>query len=132
LSLLFRLLQLMPAVRQLEEERNVLRSEQNSIKLKLRAASAEMGVLEEQCRVLQGERDRLVKEVAQQKTEHEEQAARLKAALAAREALTGERDTLLQEHRALLAQNEAGRTERQQTQQTANILNNRRKKTGPG
>jgi chromosome segregation ATPase len=122
----------MPAVRQLEDERNVLRSEQNSIKLKLRAASAEMGVLEEQCRVLQGERDRLVKEVAQQKTEHEEQAARLKAALAAREALTGERDTLLQEHRALLAQNEAGRTERQQTQQTANILNNRRKKTGPG
>lgn len=132
MSLLFRLLQLMPAVRQLEEERDVLRSEQNSIKLKLRAASAEMGVLEEQCRVLQGERDRLVKEVAQQKTEHEEQAARLKAALAAREALTGERDTLLQEHRALLAQNEAGRTERQQTQQTANMLNNRRKKTGPG
>lgn len=59
---LFRLLQRIPAVRRLEDERDGLRAEQSSIQLKLRAASAEMGELEEQCRVLRRERDALIEE----------------------------------------------------------------------
>lgn len=129
MSLLFRLLRLVPAVQRLEAERDTLRSEQNSIKLKLRAASAEMGVLEEQLRVLQGDRDRLVKAAAGHKMEHDSQAVRLKAAVAASEALTRERDTLAQERRALIAQNEAARTERERM---AKASDSRRQKTGPG
>jgi len=119
----------MPEVRRLEEDRDALRSEQNSIKLKLRAASAEMGVLEEQCRVLQGERDRLAKDVAHQKAGNDEQAGRLKAALAAGEALTKERDSLLQERSALIAQHESTCAE---GERSVNIANGRRQRTGPG
>ncbi len=115
MSLLFRLLQWVPDIQRLEAERDTLRSEQNSIKLKLRAASAEMGVLEEQLRVLQAERD--------------SQAARLKAANTASEALTKERDGLLQERRALIAQNEAARVERERTAALPEV---RRQKAGPG
>ena len=112
MSLLFRLLQMIPAVQLLQNERDTLRSEQNSMALKVRAASAEMGVLEEQCRVLQKERDRLTQDVARSKAEQESLAARLKAATVASEALTKERDGLVQERRALVAQNEAARAER--------------------
>jgi len=82
LSLLFRILRWVPEVQRLQSERDTLRSEQSSVKLKLRAASAEMGVLEEQLRVLQGERDRLVQEVARQKAEHGSLKARLEASAA--------------------------------------------------
>jgi len=129
LSLLLRLLQLMPMVRQLEKERDTLRSEQNSIKLKLRAASAEMGVLEEQCRVLENERGRLADEVARRKSDYDQQAARLTMALASGESLAKERDALVQERRTVAAQSEAARAERERT---ANMSNNRRQKTGPG
>jgi len=112
LSLLFRLLQRMPAVQRLQEERDGLRAERNSMQLKLRAASAEMGVLEEQCRVLQRERDRLTEEVTRRTTEHESQAARLKAALAAGEVLTKERDSLAEERRVLIARGDAASAER--------------------
>ena len=112
MSLLFRLLQIIPAVQLLQNERDALRSEQNSMALKVRAASAEMGVLEEQCRVLQKERDLLTQDVARRKAEQESLEARLKAATVASEALTKERDGLVQERRALAAQNEMARAER--------------------
>ncbi len=128
MSLLSRLLQLVPAVQRLEQERDALRSEQNSIKLKLRAASAEMGVLEEQLRVLQTERDRLKKDAARHKAEYDSQAARLKEALAAGVALTKERDKLAQERRASMAQAEAARAD---GDRTARALDNRRQKAGP-
>ncbi len=115
MSLLFRLLQWVPDIQRLETERDTLRSEQNSIKLKLRAASAEMGVLEEQLRVSQTERDN--------------QAARLKTMNTAAEALTKERDALLQERRTLIAQNEAARTEWERMTAAPDV---RRQKTGPG
>lgn len=129
MSLLFRLLQLIPEVRRLEAERDALRSEQNSMKLKVRATSAEMGVLDEQCRMLKKERDLLTQDVARRKTEQDSQAVRLKAAAAATEALTKERDNLLQERRALIAQNEAARGERDRISKAPD---NRRQKTGPG
>ncbi len=129
MDLLFRLLRLVPAVQRLEDERDALRSEQNSIRLKLRAAAAEMGVLDEQCRVLRTERDKLTQDVVQHKADHESQAARLKAASVAGEALRRERDDLAQERRTLVAQVEAARSERDRM---AKALESRRQKAGPG
>ena len=91
---LFRLLQRIPAIRRLQDERDGLRGNQNSMQLKLRAASAEMDDLEEQCRVLRQERDQLVEAAAQRAAEHA--------------ALVKERDTLLEERRALMAHKAAG------------------------
>ena len=48
MSQLFRLLRLIPEIRRLREESDELRSERDSMRLKVRAASAEMGVLEDQ------------------------------------------------------------------------------------
>lgn len=93
---LFRLLQRIPAIRRLQDERDGLRGDQNSMQLKLRAASAEMDDLEEQCRVLRRERDRLAAAAA-------EHAAQMEAALLANAALAKERDALLEERRALMA-----------------------------
>jgi hypothetical protein len=70
------------------------------MRLKVRAASAEMGVLEDQSRVLKSERDRLVQDVARQSAELERQAARLVDALAASEAVAKERDALVVERDA--------------------------------
>ena len=75
MSQLFRLLRLIPEIRRLREESDELRSERDSMRLKVRAASAEMGVLEDQSRVLKSERDRLVQDVARQSTELERRAA---------------------------------------------------------
>lgn len=108
---LFRLLQHIPAVRALQDERDVLRGEQNSMRLKLRAASAEMDVIEEQCRVLRRERDGLAAAMARQAAEH---ASQLQASLAASAALTKERDDLGAECRALTAQKDAAEAERSQ------------------
>ncbi len=129
MSLLSRLLHSIPAVQRLEEERDTLRSEQNSIKLKLRAASAEMGVLEEQLRVLKTERDRLTEAAARHRAEHDSQAVRLKEALAVGETLTKERDKLAQERRTLIAQADAARKD---GDRTSKALDSRRQKTGPG
>ena len=90
---LFRLLQrTFPAVRRLQDERDGLRGDQNSMQLKLRAASAEMDDLEEQCRVLRQERDQLAEAVARQAADH---AAQIEAARLANAALLKERDALL-------------------------------------
>ena len=98
---LFRLLQrIVPTVRRLQDERDGLRGDQNSMQLKLRAASAEMDDLEEQCRVLRRERDQLVEAAAQQATDH---AAQIESALLANAALAKERDELAEERRALMA-----------------------------
>ncbi len=94
---LFRLLQrILPAVRRLEDERDGLRGDQNSMQLKLRAASAEMDDLEEQCRTLRRERDRLAEAAA-------DHAAQMEAARQANAALLKERDALLEERGALMA-----------------------------
>jgi len=111
LTLLFRFLQRIPAVRHLQDERDELRAEQNSARLKLRAASAEMGVLEEQCRVLQRERDQLTETVARQRTEH---ASQMKEALAENAAVVKERDDLDEKRRALITQKEIVEAERDQ------------------
>jgi len=122
LSLLLRILRWVPEVQRLQSERDTLRSEQSSVKLKLRAASAEMGVLEEQLRVLQGERDRLAQEVARQKAEHGSLKARLEASAAggAGEALIGKPGSP--------AQDEAARSGRER----AEALGSRRQGSGPG
>lgn len=91
---LFRLLQRLPAVRRLRDERDGLRADQNAMQLKLRAASAEMGVLEEQCRVLRRERDQLTETAARRAVEH---GAQIDAALLANAALLKERDALIDE-----------------------------------
>jgi hypothetical protein len=70
------------------------------MRLKVRAASAEMGVLEDQGRALKSERDRLVQDVARQTTELEGQATQLADALAANEAMAKERDALAAERDA--------------------------------
>jgi len=113
----------MPEVQRLQVERDTLRSEQNSTKLKLRADSAEMGVLEEQLRVLQGERDRLAQEVARLKAEHGSLKARLEASAAGKagEASTGKPGSP--------AQDEAARSGRERT---AEALDRRRRGSGPG
>ncbi len=91
---LFRLLQRLPAVRRLQDERDNLRADQNSMQLKLRAASAEMGVLEEQCRVLRRERDQLAEAAARQTADH---GTQIDAALLANAILLKERDALIEE-----------------------------------
>lgn len=98
---LFRLLQRIPAIRRLQDERDGLRGDQNSMQLKLRAASAEMDDLEEQCRVLRRERDQLAAATA-------EHVVQMEAALLANAALVKERDNLLEERRALTAHKAAG------------------------
>ncbi len=93
---LFRLLhRILPAVRRLQDERDGLRGDQNSMRLKLRAASAEMDDLEEQCRMLRRERDQMAKAAADHASQVEE--ARL-----ANAALLKERDALIEERRALM------------------------------
>ena len=99
---LFRLLQRIPAIRRLQDERDGLRGDQNAMQLKLRAAAAEMDDLEEQCRVLRQERDQLAGAAA-------EHAARIEAALLANAALAKERDALLEERRTPAAHKEAAR-----------------------
>ena len=102
---LFRLLQrIFPAVRRLQDERDGLRGDQNSMQLKLRAASAEMDDLEEQCRVLRRERDQLVEAAARRAADH---AAQIESARLANAALLKERDALAEERRALMAQKAA-------------------------
>ena len=99
LTLLFRLLQrIVPAVRRLQDERDDLRGDQNSMQLKLRASSAEMDDLEEQCRVLRRERDQLVEAAARRAAEH---AAQIESAHLANAALLKERDALAEERRTL-------------------------------
>ena len=98
---LLRLLQRIPAIRRLQDERDGLRGNQNSMLLKLRAASAEMDDLEEQCRELRRERDQLTQAAA-------EHAAQIEAALLANAALIKERDALVEERRALMAHKAAG------------------------
>ncbi len=101
---LLRLLRRIPAIRRLQDERDGLRGDQNSMQLKLRAASAEMDDLEEQCRVLRQERDQLAGAAARRAAEH---AAQIEAALVENAALLKERDALLEERRTLMAHKEA-------------------------
>ena len=96
LNPLLRLLQRIPAIRRLQDERDGLRGDQNSMQLKLRAASAEMDDLEEQCRMLRRERDQLAEAAARH-------AAQMEAAHLANAALVKERDALIEERRALMA-----------------------------
>jgi chromosome segregation ATPase len=119
LTLLFRLLQRIPAVRRLQDERDSLRADQGSMQLKLRAASAEMGVLEEQCRVLRREQDQLAEAKARQAAEHE---AQIDKALLANAALLKERDALAEERRALMAHKAAAQDERDQIARTLDEL----------
>ena len=111
MTLLFRLLKRIPAVRQLQDERDDLLAEQNSARLKLRAASAEMGVLEEQCRVLQRERDQLTETLARQTAEH---ASQVKAMLSEHAVSAKRCDDLGEERRALITQRDAVEAERDQ------------------
>ncbi len=101
MTLLFRLLQRVPSVQRLQKERDSLHGDLGSMRLKLRAASAEMDVLEDQCRVLRRERDQLAEAAVRQATDH---ASQIKAALLANAALLKERDLLAEENRALVAQ----------------------------
>ncbi len=114
MSLLFRFLMRIPAIRRLEEERNTLRAERDSMRLKVRAASAEMGVLEEQGRVLVGERDHCAEQVKAQTTEHERLSEQLRAALEVCDAATAERDRLKADRDALIVQRENAISERDQ------------------
>lgn len=98
---LFRLLLRIPAVRRLQDERDGLRADQNSIQLKLRAASAEMGVLDEQCRVLRRERDQLAEAATRQAAEH---GLQIEAAQRANAALLRERDALAADKAAAQAE----------------------------
>ena len=102
---LSRLLQRIPAVRRLRDERDGLRADQNSMQLKMRATSAGMDDLEEQCRVLRRERDQVAEAAARRAAEH---AAQIEAALLANAGLARERDALLEERRALMARKAAG------------------------
>ena len=92
MTLFHRFLHRLPVVQQLEAERNALRAEQSSMQLKVRAASAKMAVLEEQCRVAQSDRDRLVEQLARRTAEHRAEAARLEAALVEATALVTDRN----------------------------------------
>lgn len=114
MSLLFRVLMRIPAIRRLEEERNTLRAERDSMRLKVRAASAEMGVLEEQGRVLVGERHRCAEQVEVQTAEHERLSEQLTAALEVCDAATAERDRLKADRDALIVQRENAISERDQ------------------
>lgn len=98
---LFRLLLRIPAVRRLQDERDGLRADQNSMQLKLRAASAEMGVLDEQCRVLRRERDQLAEAATRQAAEH---GLQIEAAQRANAALLRERDALAADKAAAQAE----------------------------
>jgi hypothetical protein len=104
LTLLFHILRLFPEVRVLEAERDQMRGERDSMTLKVRAASAKMGIFEEQARVSRGERDRLKQEAVRQAAECERLEARLKAALAAGGVVTKERNKLAEERASLIAQ----------------------------
>lgn len=110
MTLLFRLLQRIPSVRRLQDERDGLRADQGSMQLKLRAASAEMGVLEEQCRVLRRERDQLAESAVRHAAEH---GAQIEAALLANAALLKERDDLAEERRARTAREAAAQDGRE-------------------
>ena len=114
MSLLFRVLMRIPAVRCLEEERNALRAERDSMRLKVRAASAEMGVLEEQGRVLVGERDRCADQVKAQTAEHERLSEQLRAAQEVCDAATAERDRLKVDRDASIVQRKNAISERDQ------------------
>jgi len=103
-----------PRVRRLEEERDVLRAERDSMRLKVRATSAKMGVLEEQVRVLVGERDRYAEQVKAQVAEHGRLSEQLRAALAASGAAAAERDKLKADHDALIVQQEDAVSKRDQ------------------
>lgn len=94
MSLLSRALMWIPRVRRLEEERDALRGERDSMRLRVRAISAKMGVLEEQGRVLAGERDRCAEQARTQAAEHGRLSAQLRAVLEARDAVAAERDQL--------------------------------------
>jgi len=111
LTLLFRLLQRIPAVGRLQNERDELLAEQNSARLKLRAASAEMGVLEEQCRVLKRERDQVTETMARQTAD---QASQIKAMLAEHAILAKQCDDSAVERRVLITQRDAIEIERDQ------------------
>ena len=114
LSLLFRALMRIPRVRRLEEERDALRGECDSMRLKVRAISAKMGVLEEQGRMLASERDSLADLAKAQVAEHGRLSAQLRAALEACDAVTAERDKLKASRDAPIAQSEDAVGERGQ------------------
>lgn len=107
MSLMSRVLKWMPLVRRLEAERDALRGERDSMRLKVRAISARMGVLEEQSRVLAGERDHCAEQVRVQTAEHGHLSAQLRAALEACNAAVAERDKLKADCDALAAQDDA-------------------------
>ena len=106
MSLLSRLLMRMPPVRRLEAERDALRGERDSMRLKVRAISARMGILEEQGRVLTGERDRLAEQARVHMVEQGRLSAQLKAAQEACDAVAAERDQLKADRDASIAQQE--------------------------
>ncbi len=112
--LLSRVLMRIPAVRRLEEERDALRGERDSMRLKVRAISAKMGVLEEQGRVLASERDRCAEQVKARTVDHERLSAELRAALEACDAVAAERDRLKADRDALVVQREVVAGERDQ------------------
>lgn len=114
MSLLSRALMRIPRVRRLEEERDALRAERDSMRLKVRATSAKMGVLEEQVRVSAGERDRHAEQVKAQAAEHGRLSEQLRAALAACGEAMAERDKLKADHDALIVQREGTASERDQ------------------
>ena len=103
LSLLSRVMKRMPPVRRLEAERDALRGERDSMRLKVRAISARMGILEEQGRVLASERDRCAEQLRVQAAEQGRLSAQLRAALEARDAVAAERDRLKADRDVLTA-----------------------------
>ena len=114
MSLLFRTLMRMPAVRRLGEERDALRAERDSMRLKVRAASAEMGMLEEQGRVLAGARDRCAEQVTALTAERERVSEQLRAAREVCDAAMAERDRLKADRDALVVQRDDAMRERDQ------------------
>jgi chromosome segregation ATPase len=82
------------------------------MKLKLQAASAEMGDLEERCRTLKAERDRLDAQAAVGTTERNTLASLLEKTQAERDAATTARGDLAEEQRTLITQRDAATAER--------------------
>lgn len=102
MSLLSRAVMRIPAVRRLEQERDAFRGERDSMRLKVQAISAKMGILEEEGRVLVREVGRQAEQAKSQAAEHDRLSAKLAETLVAHDAVTAEHEKLKADHDAIL------------------------------
>lgn len=102
MSLLSRALMRIPVVRRLEQERDAFRGERDSMRLKVQAISAKMGILEEQGRVQVREMARYAEQVKSQAAEHDRLSAKLAETIAAYDSVIIEHDKLKADHGAVI------------------------------